>query len=92
MNAAPTPDSPVPCPRLRSVDVTGEFVAEALSVTLRCLEDRAEKGHRLETITMNLWGREGDDVLFETNYVPRLQELVTECMYKCTEPACESDE
>ncbi len=84
LRAAPTPDLPVPCPRLRSVAVSGTFFEEALEVTLQCLGDRAEKGYRLGEITMELWGDEGEDRFFETSYVPRLRELATEARCVCT--------
>ena len=87
MNAPPTTDSPVPCPGLRSISVTGRFDEGSLDATLRCLRDRAEKGHRLETIMMDLWGSQGDNLSFETHYSPLLKELVAEasCVFSCSE-------
>ena len=87
MNAPPTTDSPVPCPGLRSISVTGRFDEGSLDATLRCLRDRAEKGHRLETIMMGLWGSQGDNLSFETHYSPLLKELVAEasCVFSCSE-------
>ncbi|KAM5539295.1 hypothetical protein V8D89_007168 [Ganoderma adspersum] len=81
MNAAPTADSPVPCPGLRSISVTGRFDEGSLDATLRCLRDRAKKGHRLGKISMDLWGDQGDDLSFETHYIPPLKELVAEANY-----------
>ncbi|KAI1797035.1 hypothetical protein LXA43DRAFT_1089557 [Ganoderma leucocontextum] len=78
MDAGPTSDSPVACPRLRSVEISGPFFKKAIDVALRCLRDRAEKGYRLETISVDLWGDRRDDTLLETKYTPQLQELVTD--------------
>ena len=84
MNAAPTPDSPsVPCPGLRSVRVGGPFFRDAVDVALQCLRDRADKGHRLGTLTMELYGDEGDDTLFEEIYVPQLREVAIEAYCSC---------
>ena len=91
MHAAPAPTSLVPCPNLRTVGVSGLFAEDALGVTLQCLRDRAEKGHHLETIGMNLWGHDDEEVeqckaLLETKYVPQLQALVTQsCVCSCGE-------
>lgn len=87
MNAPPTTDSPVPCPGLRSISVTGRFAEGSLDATLRCLRDRAEKGHRLGKISMNLLGDQGDNLSFETHYSPLLKELVAEasCVFSCSE-------
>ncbi|PIL35347.1 hypothetical protein GSI_02072 [Ganoderma sinense ZZ0214-1] len=88
MNAAAAPNSLVPCPRLRTVGIMGQFSEDALDTTLRCLRDRAAKGHQLETITMDLWGAEvgREDVRLKTTYVPQLQELVKDrCTCECGE-------
>ena len=91
MHAAHAQTSLVPCPKLRAVGVSGLFSEDALGVTLQCLRDRAEKGYRLETIGMNLWGHDDEEVeeckaLLETKYVPQLQALVTQsCVCSCGE-------
>ena len=81
----PTADSLVPCPRLRSIHVAGPFYKEATNVAVQCLRERAEKGSQLDSIAMDLYGSEGDDVFFETEYVAQLRELARESCCSCGE-------
>ncbi|KAI1786890.1 hypothetical protein LXA43DRAFT_746560 [Ganoderma leucocontextum] len=77
MAATPPPDSPVPCPRLRSVSMVAPFFEEAIDVMLQCLRDRAGKGYYLEHVRISLQGQVYEDPLMETDYVPELEELVS---------------
>ncbi|KAM5545908.1 hypothetical protein V8D89_000034 [Ganoderma adspersum] len=81
--AAGTPDSLVPCPKLRSIAVVGPFVETGVDVMLQCLRDRAGKGYRLQDVLIDLVG-EIDHALMETYYIPELEGLVPDVKWSST--------
>ena len=80
--ATPPPDSPVPCPRLRSVSLKASFSRTDIDAILKCLRHRAGEGHRLEHLRMDFDGDEDNKALMDAAYLPELRELVSDVDYK----------
>ncbi len=81
-DANPTPRSHVPCPRLQSVSIVGLFSKTAIEVMLQCLRGRAERGHRLGSISIDVCGQDALRVM-EITYIPRLREVVLDVDCDC---------
>ena len=83
MDTAAALDSPIPCPKLRSIAVVGPFAETGIDVMLQCLRDRAGKGYRLQDVSIDFMGKI-DYTLMETHYIPELEGLVPDVKWSST--------